>query len=68
MLGSKLSGTHDVALQSIGLASKKCWAEVIDSRWATMVEGFIVMKAAEAARARTGLDEVMQVTIGLLSV
>jgi DegV family protein with EDD domain len=62
MLSSKLSGTYEVALQSIGLMNKKCRVEVIDSRWATMAEGFIVMKAAKAARAGASLEEVMEIT------
>jgi DegV family protein with EDD domain len=62
MVSSKLSGTYEVALQSIGLMKRKCRVEVIDSRWATMAEGFIVMKAAEAANAGARLDEVIEVT------
>jgi len=61
ILSSRLSGTYDVALQSIGLMKRKCRVEVIDSRWATMTEGFIVMKAARAAQAGASLDEVMEV-------
>jgi len=34
---------------------------VIDLQWATMAEGFIVMKAAKAAQAGASLDEVMEV-------
>ena len=58
---SKLSGTYEVARQSIGLMKKKCRVEVVDSRWGAMAEGFVVMKAAEAAWAGAGLDEVMKV-------
>ncbi len=35
-LTSKLSGTYQVALQSIGLMRRKCRVEVIDSQWAVM--------------------------------
>jgi len=62
ILSSKLSGTYEVALQSIGLMKRKCRVEVIDSRWATMAEGFIVMEAARAAQTGAGLDEVIDVT------
>ena len=62
ILSSKLSGTYDVALQSIGLMKRKCRVEVIDSGLATMAEGFIVMKAAKAAQAGARLDEVIEVT------
>jgi len=61
-LTSKLSGTYQVALQSIGLMKRKCRVEVIDSRWSTMAEGFIVMQAAKAAQAEANLDEVIEVT------
>jgi len=61
IISARLSGTCEVALQSIGLMKKKCRVEVVDSQWATMAEGFVVMKAAEAARAGASLDEVMDV-------
>jgi DegV family protein with EDD domain len=61
ILSSKLSGTYDVALQSIGLMKRKCRVEVIDSQTATMAEGFVVMKAAKAAQAGAGLDEVVAI-------
>jgi DegV family protein with EDD domain len=40
---------------------KKCRVEVVDSGTATIAEGFIVMKAARAAREGASLDEVMKV-------
>ncbi len=58
-LTAKLSGTYNVALQSVGLMKKKCRVEVIDSQSATMAQGFIVMKAARAAQAGASLDEVI---------
>jgi len=61
-LSSKLSGTYDVAKQSVGLMEKKCRVAVIDSELATMAEGFIVMKAAKAAQAGASLDEVIEIT------
>ena len=48
-LTSKLSATHEVALQSIGLMKRKCRIEVVDSQWAVMAQGFIVIAAAKAA-------------------
>jgi len=62
ILSSKLSGTYEVALQSIGLMKQKCRVEVVDSQWAVMAQGFIVMKAAEVAQAGASLDEVLNVT------
>jgi len=62
ILSSKLSGTYEVALQSMGLMKRKCRVEVVDSQWAVMAQGFVVMKAAEAAKAGANLDEVIDVT------
>ncbi len=60
ILSSKLSGTYDVARQSVGLMKRECRVEVVDSGWAVMAQGFIVMEAARAARAGASLDEVME--------
>ena len=61
-LTSKLSATYEVALQSIGLMKKKCRVEVVDSQWAVMAQGFIVIAAAKAAQAGASLDEVLDIT------
>ncbi len=61
-LTSKLSGTYEVALQSVGLMKRKCRVEVIDSKSAVMGEGFVVMKTARAAQAGAGLDELVDLT------
>jgi len=61
ILSSKLSGTYEVALQAVGLMKRKCRVEVVDSQWATMAQGFIVMAAAKAAKAGANLDEVVNV-------
>jgi DegV family protein with EDD domain len=58
---SRLSATHEVALQATGEMKKKCRVEVVDSQTATMAEGFIAMKAAQAARDGAKLKEVMEV-------
>jgi DegV family protein with EDD domain len=58
-LTSKLSGTYQVALQSIGLMKRKCRVEVIDSQWAVMAQGFIGIAAARAARDGAKFDEVL---------
>jgi len=62
ILSSKLSGTYEVALQSIGLMKRKCRVEVVDSQWAVMAQGFIVIAAAKAAQAGASLDEAIDVT------
>jgi len=61
IVSSKLSGTYEVALQSIGLMKRKCRVEVIDSQWAVMAEGFIVITTAKAAQAGASLDEVVDI-------
>ena len=62
IVSARLSGTYDVALQSVGLMKHKCRVEVVDSQWATMAQGFIVIKAAQAAKAGASFDEVLEVT------
>jgi DegV family protein with EDD domain len=59
IVSARLSGTYDAALQAVGLMKRKCRVKVLDSRWATMALGFIVMKAAGAAKAGAKLDEVL---------
>ena len=59
MLSSKLSATHEVAVQSIGLMKRPCRVEVIDSERAVMAQGFLVMAAARAAQAGAKLDELI---------
>ncbi|GAG91877.1 unnamed protein product, partial [marine sediment metagenome] len=62
IVSSKLSATYEVALQSIGLMKRKCRVEVVDSQWAVMAEGFVVMAAAKAANAGASLDEAIALT------
>lgn len=59
-VSSRLSGTYDVAVQSVDLMKRKCRVEVLDSLWATMAQGFIVMEAAEAAKQGVSLDEAAE--------
>ena len=61
-LTSKLSGTHEVAVQSVELMKQKCRVEVVDSQWAVMAQGFIVIAAAKAAQAGAGFDELLKLT------
>ena len=63
---SRLSGTHQVALQAAGLMRKRCRVEVLDSQWAVMAQGFITIAAAKAARAGTNLDEVLDAARGTM--
>jgi len=58
----KLSASYEAALQAIKLMKKKCKVEVIDSGWAVMAQGLIVITAARAAQAGASLDEVVALT------
>ncbi len=59
-LSSKLSGTYNAALQARSLLRHPCHVEVMDSGTATMAQGFVVMKAAQAARSGATLEQVME--------
>jgi len=56
-LTAKLSGTHNAALQGRSLAADAARVEVMDSGWAAIAEGFVVMAAARAAKAGATLAE-----------
>ena len=58
---SKLSAVSDMALQGTKLMKKKCRVEIVDSRLAVMAEGFIVIKAAQAARSGASMEELLEV-------
>jgi DegV family protein with EDD domain len=57
-ISHKLSAINEVARQSVRFMEKKCRIEVIDSNWALMAEGLIVITAARAAKEGANLDEV----------
>ena len=61
-LTAKLSGTHEVAVQSVDLMKRKCRVEIVDSQWAVMAQGFIVIAAARAAQAGASFDELLELT------
>jgi DegV family protein with EDD domain len=60
-VSARLSATNEVAVQAIGQMKKRCRVEVVDSETATMAEGFIAIKAAQAAKEGAKLEEVMAV-------
>ena len=60
MLSSKLSGMHNAAVQSAKLMESNCRIEVIGSRNAVMSEGFLVIRAAQAAKDGANIDEIMK--------
>jgi DegV family protein with EDD domain len=59
-LSSKLSGGYDAARQGLQLMSRRPRIEVIDSGWAAMPQGFMVMEAARAAQRGASLAEALQ--------
>ena len=61
ILSSKLSGLYNAALQGTDLVESKCRLEVVDSKWAVMAQGFIVIEAARAAQSGASLDEILEV-------
>lgn len=58
-LSSKLSGLYNAAKLAVELMTKKCRVEVLDSQWVIMAQGFLVMKAAKAAREGANLDDIL---------
>lgn len=60
ILSGTLSGTYQAAIKGRELMRRPCRVEVLDSRLATMAEGFVVMRAAEAARDGASLEEARE--------
>jgi len=58
---SKLAASYNASKQAIGLMKRQCQVEVIDSRWAGMAQGFVVMAAARAAQSGTKFDEIKRI-------
>jgi DegV family protein with EDD domain len=61
MLSSKLSGLYNAALQSANLIEGNCRIVVLDSQQAVMAQGFVVIKAAQAAADGASLDEILEI-------
>lgn len=59
LVSAKLSATYDAACRGRELMKKECRVEIVDSRWAAMAEGFIVLAAARAA-VGADLDQIME--------
>jgi DegV family protein with EDD domain len=60
MVSSRLSGTWSVAQQAREMVAAAGRIEVMDTGTATMAQGFIAMRAAQAARAGASLPEVLE--------
>jgi DegV family protein with EDD domain len=61
MLSAKLSGLYNAALQSAQLVEGNCRIMVVDSGCAVMAQGFVVIKAARAAKDGATLDEILEI-------
>ncbi|OGN96948.1 MAG: hypothetical protein A2Y89_07780 [Chloroflexi bacterium RBG_13_51_18] len=61
MVSSKLSGLHNAAVQSANLMESKCRIEVVDTGCAVMSQGFVVIRAAQAAKEGASLDEILEI-------
>jgi DegV family protein with EDD domain len=61
-ISHKLSAIPEVARQSLKLMKQNPRIEVLDSGWALMAQGLLVITAAQAAKNGAGLDEVIALT------
>lgn len=61
MLSSKLSGLYNAAVQSAALVDGDIRIDVIDSGCAVMAQGFVVIRAAQAARDGASMDEIIEI-------
>jgi DegV family protein with EDD domain len=59
MLSSRLSGMYNAALQSARLMENQCRIEVVDSQCAVMAQGFLAIRAAQAAKDGANIDEIL---------
>ena len=66
-ISRKLSATGEAALKAVESMEKKRRVEIVDSRWAMMAEGLIVIAAAKAARTGANLDELVKLTASNMS-
>ena len=62
-LAQKLSGTYNSAVTAKSMVNPGYNIEIIDSNCAATAEGFVAMKAADAANSGASLEETAQVAI-----
>jgi DegV family protein with EDD domain len=58
----KLGAGYVAAVEAKGLMKRKCRIEVIDSGWALMAQGLVVIAAARAAKSGANIDRVVSLT------
>lgn len=61
IISSRYSATYQAAVEGKELRKSKSRLEIIDSLWAVMGLGLIVISAAKAAQAGASLDEVIDI-------
>ncbi len=61
-ISRKLSATGEAALKAVESMEKKCRVEIVDSHWAMMGEGLLVIAAAKAANDGANIDELIELT------
>ncbi len=59
-ISRKLSATGESALKAVESMDRKCRVSVLDSQFAIMAEGLLVITAAKAAREGASLDELIK--------
>jgi DegV family protein with EDD domain len=60
----KLGASYNTAMEAKGMMKQGCRVEVVDSEWAVMAQGLIVITAAKAAQGGASLDKVVSITRG----
>jgi len=58
----KLGASYNTAVEAKGLMKRRCRVEVVDSEWAVMAQGLIVIAAAKAAQGGANIDKVVGLT------
>lgn len=58
----KLGASYNTAMEAKGLMKRRCRVEVVDSEWAVMAQGLIVIAAAKAAQGGADIDKVVSLT------
>ena len=58
----KMSASYEAMVEAIEKMKRPCRVEVIDSQWAIMAQGLIVIAAARAAKKGAALEELMALT------
>jgi DegV family protein with EDD domain len=58
----KMSASYEAMVEAADEMEHPCRVEVIDSQWAIMAQGLVVIAAAKAAQKGAGLDELVALT------